>query len=173
MTLLATISILCGFITSYYLVIIHSRQLALVAYHVPFRFWQPYLALYDRLECKYTYELLGGSMRFKSYRSFLNEYNALRPNVTNQFRSLWNRHTMQIGRNYGLVLIVALGLFWKVWWLFMLSFMLVQLASIVHLQFIKRQDTQIISNLMLSLLMAQSGVVKTTGDFIKRSEKLL
>ena len=153
--LLVVISVLAGLISSYYLAVIHSRQLLMVIYHTPFRFWRPYFALYDGLENRYTYELLGGSKRFKSHRAFLAEYQTLRPNVIKRFRSLWNTNAKQIGRDYGLVLIVALGLFWSVFWAFIGPFLLVQLAAILRIHYVKNYRADFFAALLVSLMLSE------------------
>lgn len=155
-------ALLSGLISSYYLAAIHSRQLLMVIYHAPFRFWRPYLALYDGLENKYTYELLGGLKRFKSHRAFLAEYQALRPNITKRFRSLWNTNAKQIGRDYGLVLIIALGLFWSVWWAFIGPFLLVQLAAFLHIRFVKDYRADFFASLVVSLMLSKQSERNTT-----------
>jgi hypothetical protein len=152
--LFIVVSALVGFISSYYLAAIHSRQLLVVIYHVPFRFWRPYLALYDGFENKYTYELLGGSTRFKSNRSFLDDYQALRPYATERFRKLWDAYAKHIGRDYGLVLLAALGLFWNVFWPFIVPFLVIQLIAFLRLHFIQNYRAGFFAVAMISVLFA-------------------
>jgi hypothetical protein len=153
--LFIVISFLVGLMSSYYLAIIHSRQLLMVIYHAPFRFWRPYLALYDGLENKYTYELLGGSKRFKSHQSFLAEYQALRPHATERFRSLWNAYAKQVGRDYGLVLLVALGLFWSVFWAFVIPFLAIHLVAFFRLHFVQNYRADFFATLHVSLMLSE------------------
>lgn len=167
------LALVTGAATNYGLARIHSRQLLMVIYHAPFRFWRPYLALYDRLESRYTYELLGGKKRFGDYQVFQRKYDESRPHASTDFVRLWNTYALQITRNYMVVLLVGLAVFWKAWWVFCLAFFLVQLVLIAHLRFIKHQDADMFVSTMASLLLSRSDVVKTTDDFMIRSEKLL
>ena len=132
---------------------IHSRQLMLLFYHFPFYFIRPYLYLYDRLESQYTYELLGGGERFKSYKAFQGIFQDKRTYVTEQFRSLWSTYAMQAGRDYGLVLLVALGLFWSVFWAFIVPFLLVQFVAFLRIYFVKKYRADFFASLMVSLLL--------------------
>lgn len=132
---------------------IHSRQLMLLFYHFPFYFIRPYLYLYDRLESQYTYELLGGGERFKSYKAFQSIFQDKRTYVTEQFRSLWGVYAKQVGRDYGLVLLVALGLFWSVFWAFIVPFLLIQTVAFLHVYFVKKYRADFFASLMVSLLL--------------------
>ena len=171
--MLELLALITGAATSYSLARIHSRQLLMVIYHAPFRFWRPYLALYDRIESPYTYELLGGEKRFGDYRSFQRKYDESRPHISADFVRLWNTYVLQITRNYMAVFAFSLAVFWRAWWVFCLAFFLVQLALIAHLRFIKYQDAGMILSTMISILLSRGDVVKTTDDYKLRSEKPL
>ena len=169
--MLIVLAVLFAVITSAYLSSKYTRLLLVVIYHLPFRFWQPYLALYDRLENHYTFELLGGERRFKSYEIFLSEYNTIRPTAIERFRTLWNLYALHIGRDYIIALVIALGVFWRIWWVFAGSFLLVQLLALSYQRLYKQQDPAFLSCAVISiLLLKETRVVKTTGYFMKRSE---
>lgn len=155
-TMLVGFGILAGLISSYYLAVIYSRSFMMIFYHAPFRFWRPYLALYDGLESRYSYELLGGEERFKSHQAFLAKYRALRPYAPERFRSLWNEHARQIGLAYGTVHLVSLGLFWNVYWAFIGPFLIVQLVALAHLYFVKRYRSDFFGTLIVSILFERS-----------------
>jgi|JI10StandDraft_1071094.scaffolds.fasta_scaffold321343_2 hypothetical protein len=152
---MATLALLAGSISSYYLAVIRFRQLVLVVYHIPFRFWQPYTALYDALEDRSTYELLGGKERFKSHKAFLSMYRDKRSIVTGQFRSLWNAYAKQVGRDYGLVLLVALGLFWSVFWAFIIPFLVIQLVTFLRLHLVQNYRADFFAILLVSLMLSE------------------
>ncbi len=152
---IATLALLAGSISSYYLAVIRFRQLMVVIYHLPFRFWQPYTALYDALEDRSTYELLGGKERFKSHRAFLSMYHARRPFVAEQFRSLWGVYAKQVGRDYGLVLLVALGLFWSVFWAFIVPFLAIQLVTFLRLHLVQNYRADFFATLLVSLMLSE------------------
>lgn len=152
---IATIAILAALFSSYYLSALHSRQLLILFYHLPFRFWRPYTLLYDGLESTYTYELLGGKQRFKSHTAFVNDYRKLRPHVAERFRGLWSLYARRTGRDYGLVFLVALGLFWSVWWAFIVPFLLIQFVALFYLRFVRNYRGDFFANLMVSLILAQ------------------
>lgn len=153
--ILVGFGILAGLVSSYYLAIIYSRSFMMIFYHAPFRLWRPYLALYDGLESRYSYELLGGEERFKSHQAFLAKYRALRPYAPERFRSLWNEHARQIGLTYGVVLLVSLGLFWSVYGAFIGPFLIVQFVALAHLYFVKRYRANFFASLMISLLLSK------------------
>lgn len=153
--LLIALGIIAGLISSYYLAVIRFRQLMVIAYHLPFRFWRPYTARYDALENRSTYELLGGKERFKSHRAFLSMYRARRPFVTEQFRSLWNAYAKQVGRDYGLVLLVALGLFWSVFWAFIAPFLVIQLVTFLRLHLVQNYRADFFATLLVSLMLSE------------------
>lgn len=144
-----------------------------VFYHAPFRFWRPYLALYDGLQNLYSYELLGGEKRFKSHQAFLVRYRNLRPHITKRFRRLWNDYAKRIGLIYGIVLLVSLGLFWSVYWAFIGPFLIVQFVTFAHIYFVKNYRASFFALGVISILLENEIVVKRTDDFIIRSGKLL
>jgi uncharacterized protein involved in exopolysaccharide biosynthesis len=76
----------------------------------------------------------------------------------------------QIGRDYGIVAIASLALFWSVWWEFACAFLLVQAIALLVLRFGKCLDPVFLASTMISILLQDSTVVKTTDDFIIRSE---
>lgn len=166
----AIVALTAGILFSSYLAVVRLRQAMIVTYHAPFRFWRPYLRLYDGLENGYNYELLGGEKRFGSRSAYHGEFQKLRPGVTHQFCELWDKYALGIIRSYGLALAISLVLFWGVWWVFLLSFMALQLCAFMYLYFRKKYHAHYFASLMLSLLFERSRVVKTTDDFIKRSE---
>lgn len=169
--MLIILAVLFAVITSAYLSSKYTRLLLVVIYHLPFRFWRPYLSLYDGLENHYTFELLGGERRFKSYEIFLSEYHTIRPTAVERFKALWNTYARQIGRDYIIAFVIALGVFWRIWWVFAGSFLLVQLLALSYQRLYKHQDPAFLSCVVISILLQkETRVVKTTGDFIKRSE---
>lgn len=153
---LMTLAALSGIISSYYLVVIRLQQLMVVIYHTPFRFWVPYLSLYEKLETRHTYELLGGKERLKSHKDFLVRYQAMHPYATGHFKSLWDVYARQIGRDYGLVLLVALWLFWSVFWTFIGPFVTVQLLAFLHIRFVKNYRADFFASLTVSLMLAKA-----------------
>lgn len=148
-----TCAILAALLSSYYLSALHSRQLLILFYHLPFRFWRPYTLLYDGLESTYTYELLGGKQRFKSHTAFLNDYRKLRLHVAERFRGLWSLYARRTGRDYGLVFLVALGLFWSVWWLFAFTFLVVQAVALLYMRYVNKCDIDLAVSAVVSLLL--------------------
>ena len=60
---------------------------------------------------------------------------------------------MQAGRDYGLVLLVALGLFWSVFWAFIVPFLLVQFVAFLRIYFVKKYRADFFASLMVSLLL--------------------
>lgn len=149
------LAIIVGLISSYYLAVIYMRQFMTIFYHTPFRFWRPYLALYDRLESRYSYELLGSEKRFKSHRAFLATYRALRPYAAGHFRRLWDGYARRIGLVYGAVFVVSLGLFWSVYWAFIGPFLIVQGMTFAHLYFVKQYRADFFASLVLSLILSK------------------
>ena len=127
-----------------------------IFYHAPFRFWRPYLSLYDGLESLYSYELLGGEERFKSHQAFLTKYRALRPHADDHFKRLWNGYARQIGLVYGVVLFVSLGLFWSIYWAFIGPFLIVQFVVLADLYFVKRYRADLYVSLVLSLILLKT-----------------
>lgn len=149
------LSVASGIISSYLLACVYSRQLLVTLYHTPFRFTHSYLDLYDKLENRYTYKLLGGSKHFKSYKAFLRMYQDRRPFVAMQFRGLWNTYAKQIGRDYGLVLLVALGLFWSVLWAFVIPFLAIHLVAFFRLHFVQNHRADFFATLLVSLMLSE------------------
>lgn len=143
-------------VTSAYLSSKYTRLLLVVIYHLPFRFWRPYLALYDGLENRYTYELLGGEKRFKSYKIFLSKYHEIRPTALKGFKALWNTYALEIGRDYIIALVIALGVFWRIWWVFAGSFLLVQLLALSYQRLYKQQDPALVSCAVISILLQRN-----------------
>ena len=148
-----TLGIVVASGTSLYLANIHSRRLLIVIYHAPFRFWKPYLALYDRLESRYTFELLGGKKRFGAYYAFTAKYDELRPQAQGRFRRLWDVYAWQIGRDYGVVMLMSSLLFWKVWWVFSGTFLLIQAIVLFHLRYVKHYDVDLGVTTVVSVLL--------------------
>lgn len=142
-----------GLLASYILARDYSRRYLMLIYHAPFRFWRPYLALYDGLNTDYTYELLGGADRFKDYSRFSCLYREKRPHVTGHFTRLWDTYFKQIVVSYGLTVIVSLVLFWSVWWQFVGPFVLVQLATFIYERIFHHQDPAFVSCGLLSILL--------------------
>lgn len=148
-----TCAILAALLSSYYLSALHSRQLLILFYHLPFRFWRPYTLLYDGLESRYAYELLGGKQRFESHAEFLSNYRQLRPHVTERFKGLWSIYARRAGRDYGLVFLMALGLFWSVWWLFAFTFIVVQAVALLYMRYVNKCDIDLAVSAVVSLLL--------------------
>ena len=151
-SIVVPLATLAGTVAGYYLATIHSRQVMILIFHLPFRFWRPYLTLYDGLESHYTYELLGGKERFKSHKEFLNKYRKQRQYVTNRFRRLWNAYAKQVGRDYGVVLIVGLGLFWRVWWAFLGPLVLVGIITFTYGYIAKKYRPDFLACVLLSVM---------------------
>lgn len=152
------LAIVCGLIASGYLVLVRFNQLMMVIYHAPFRFWRPYLALYDGLENKYTYELLGGEKRFGSHTKFLKKYRSFRPEATKRFKALWDSYARKVGRDYGLVLIVGLALLWSVWWAFIVPVLIVIVVRFFLNYFLQKNGPTFYAETVLSILFSKHNV---------------
>lgn len=144
-----------GFISSFCLGIIHSRRLLMVVYHLPFRFWRPYLPLYDELGTRNTYELLDGPNRFGGHSAFMRYYAVLRPQATSRFEALWDASVRHAGRDYIIVLVMSIALFWAQYGAFIGPFLIVQLVAMGYLRIVKRRGIDFFSMLVLGILLAR------------------
>lgn len=78
--------------------------------------------------------------------------------MTNRFRMLWNEYAKQVGRDYCLVFLVALGLFWSVYWAFVLPFLAIHTFAIIYLYFVKKYHADYFSVLLISILLANDPI---------------
>lgn len=133
-----------------------SKQLLLVIYMLPFRFWRAFRILYDELESSFNYELLGGDKRFKSKKSFSTIYEQGRTNIDQRFEQRWNAYIKPIAITHGIVAILAIALLQKASLLFLALYTAVQLLSLAYLRYSKKYDAGYFSVLMVSLLLVDS-----------------
>lgn len=136
MILLIIASAVVGSIASYYLASLRSRQLLILIYHLPYRFWRSYRELYESFETKFTYEMIGRK-NYKNHQYFLVQYNKRKMHVEERFKTLWNKNAYFIIRDYGLTLTVSMALFWNNYWAFIIPFVLVQTGHLIYVRFYK------------------------------------
>jgi hypothetical protein len=130
------------------------RELMLVAYHLPYRLWRPYEALYDAAETKFTYEMVSDGSH-KSHKDFLVDYRKHQPYAAACFKSSWDVFTRLIGRDYAAVVIVSLVLFWRDYWAFTIPFVSVQAGYFVYLHFYKEYRLYYHVVLMIRVLISE------------------
>lgn len=154
--MLEVIALLLGATCGFALAKLFGQQLMLVLYHSPFRFWRPYIVLYERLDSQYSYELLGGDKLFEDHKAFINLHEKQKRQANERFKRLWGTHAFKLAKVYGLVLLVALALFWSASWIFIVSFIVVQLISLSYDRYVKKQDLDLYVTLMLKFILMES-----------------
>lgn len=128
------------------------RQLVLLAYHVPFRFWRSYDELYDVAGTKLTYEIVDDDSS-KDYADFLGRYYRFQPYAKGRFRGLWNTLAWEVGRDYGIVLATSLILLRGDCLTFIVPFALVQAAYFTYLHFYKQRRLDFFVILMIRTML--------------------
>jgi hypothetical protein len=130
------------------------KQVLLLAYHTPFRFWHSYEELYDAAESRFTYEMIDDDSS-KSHVDFLSSYQEFQPQAESSFKKLWNTFAWQVGRDYGIVFVVSLLIFWNNYFIFLVPFMSVQAIYFMYLYFHKHHRFDFFALLMISMLLAK------------------
>lgn len=148
---LTIIPVTAGILVGYYLVVIRSRQLLLVLYHLPYIFWRSYKDLYDATGTKFTFEMIGRK-RFKNHKDFLIQYEELSQQSETRFKAIWGKHAYFIIRDYGIVLAVSTALFWHNYYAFIGPFILTQIIYLLYLHFYKKYDFYIFKIMMIELI---------------------
>jgi hypothetical protein len=149
------ISILAGLIMGLVFARFRIRQLLLAAHHLPYRFWRSYDELYDAAESKFTYDMVGDSPQ-DSHADFLISYHKSQPNAKSRFKSIWDAFAWQLGRDYGLVLLASLALFWSNYLAFIGPFIAVQLGYFIYLRFRKQYRLDFFAILMIGMVLEES-----------------
>ncbi len=145
--------IICGGVLSYYLIAIRSRRLLLVTstiYHIVFGNRITSYMMRPKLSSPTKW---WATVQAKTMQAFCARYRKLQPHATSRLNSLWNALAWQVGRDYGIVFIASLALFWSNYLAFIAPFLIVQVAWFVYLYFYKRYRLDFYAILMVSLLL--------------------
>lgn len=138
-----TTAVLTGLLSGILLSRFRVRQLVLLIYHLPYRFWRHYGELYDTV-CN------------ELQKDLLNSYHKPQPRAQSHFKNLWDAFALQVGRDYIVVVLASLALFWSNYVAFILPFVLVQTIYAGYLYFYKQYRLDFFAILMIGLLIKQS-----------------
>jgi|GEM_PF-6880116 len=146
------LALLAGSISSFVLARLRFQYLLLVFYHMPYRFWQSYGALYDEAETTFTYEMIG-SKQYKNNKDFLVQYRKLKPRIETRFKRLWDKYAYFVVRDYGIVLVASGLLFFYYYLAFIVPFVILQVGYWIYIHFFKKHDYQLFKIFMIEAVM--------------------
>jgi hypothetical protein len=129
----------------------------LLAHHLPFRLWRSYAALYDAVESRFTYEMIGKPSE-ETLADFLRRYDIARPHAVSHFKTIWDALALQVGRDYVIALVVAACVFRQDFLLFGLVFLTSQILSAFYIHFCKHHDLDLFAILMVQIILGKMQV---------------
>lgn len=153
------IAITSGLILGYFVSRRTVNLVLLVAYHFRYRKEDKYLELYDLMDTEFNFDMAKATMpSLKSYADYLKLRQAARPTAYDMFTKQ-NKDTASFLFKYFLLLVLLPTIiFFKYWYVFLLTEVFVMILFILHRHFIKGY------RLDFYAILAQSTILKDYQD---------
>lgn len=156
---LIEIAVLAGFVAGIFLAHRRFSRLLLIAHHLPFRLWQSYDDLYNTAGTSFTHEMIKNDSG-KTRSDFLNSHRDSRPYAESHFKRLWNAFALQLGLDYGIVLLISIALFWGYYIAFVVPLLLVHASYFTYLHFYKHYRLDFFAILMYGMVLEDHNELK-------------
>lgn len=157
------LSAIAGLVVGLYFNRNRVHRAMLLTHHLPFRFWRSYATLYDVVESRFTYEMIG-KLSEETFADFLRRYDIARPHAVNHFKAIWDSLALQVSRDYVIVLIAAACVFRQDFLPFGLMFLTSQILSAFYIHFCKHHDLDLFAILMVQIIL---GKMQISSDLPK------
>lgn len=149
-------AVFIGIVFGWWLAARHIDHWLIIFYHFRYRTATKYLELYDLCDNEYSFQVMERQKHGpKSYAEFLLWHQKYRPKAGETFRKYWDALTKEVLRDYLLLAVLPAAILWHNWIYFLVSFLAIHIAYLLHRVAVKRNGISFYVTLINTLIISE------------------